>query len=181
MYNIKEEHTHIELVGDIGVELVECIGTQCEGRINLPQEQGETICSLEADRDEMSPVRPYEVEPLHDAKGYMPSLGVIETTGSFGLTRAPSMIVPECVSERSSGANYMEWMSAREEMGHGPTQMGDVGRVTDGVISETAPAPRTLRPRSVLYLANGPGAYDSVIGSRRRNAQRLVQDTSVDG
>ena len=76
LYEIKEEHTHIELGGDIGVELVECIGTQCEGRINLPQEQGETICSLEAGRDEVNPERPYEVEPLHDAKGYMPSLGV---------------------------------------------------------------------------------------------------------
>ena len=76
LYEIKEEHTHIELVGDIGVEHVECIGTQCEGRINLPQERGETVCSLEAGRDEVSPVRPYEVEPLNDAKGYMPSLGV---------------------------------------------------------------------------------------------------------
>ena len=41
LYEIKEEHTHIELVGDIGVEHVECIGTQCEGQINLPQEQGD--------------------------------------------------------------------------------------------------------------------------------------------
>ena len=58
LYKMKEEHAHIQLVGDIGVELVECFGTQCEGRINLPQERGETVCSLEAGRDEVSPVKP---------------------------------------------------------------------------------------------------------------------------
>ena len=58
----KEEHTHVELVRDVGVERVECVETQCEGQINLPQERGETVCSLEADRDEVSPVRLYEVE-----------------------------------------------------------------------------------------------------------------------
>ena len=99
LYKTKEEHTHIELVGDIGVELVECIGTQCEGQINLPQEQGETICSLEVDRGEVSLVRPYEVEPLHDVKRYMPSLEGIETPGSFGLTRGPDVNVPEYVSK----------------------------------------------------------------------------------
>ena len=45
----------------------------------------------------------------------------------------------------------MAWMSAREKMGHGPSQTGVVGRVSvesgepserDKVISETAPAPR---------------------------------------
>ena len=35
---VKEEHTQVELVGDIEVERVECFETQCEGRINLPQE-----------------------------------------------------------------------------------------------------------------------------------------------
>ena len=66
------------MVRDIEVELVECFETQCEGRINLPQEQGETICSLEADRDEVSPVspvRPYEVEGLHGAEEHMTSFG----------------------------------------------------------------------------------------------------------
>ena len=41
LYEIKEVHTQIELVGEIEVERVECFGTQCEGQINLPQEQGD--------------------------------------------------------------------------------------------------------------------------------------------
>ena len=165
LYKIKEEQR--ELGGNIGVELVECIGTQCEGRIDLPQEQGETMCSLEADRDEVSPVRPYEVEPLHGAKEHMPSLGGIETTGYFGLTQAPSMIVPECVLEGKCRANGQECVSACVKMGHGTTQTGDVGCVMDGVISETAPASRDSRARSVPCFASGPSAHICAIGSRR--------------
>ena len=71
---------------DIGVELGECFETQCEGQINLLQERGETVCSLEAGRDKVSPVRPYEVERVHGANEHMPSLWGIETPGSFGLT-----------------------------------------------------------------------------------------------
>ena len=107
--------------------------------------------SLEADHDQVSRVGPCEVEPLHDAKGYMPSLGGIETPGSFGLTRVPDVNVPECVSKCVQNANDMECVSAYEELGHGTTQTGDVGHVMDGngepnglhgTISETAPAPR---------------------------------------
>ena len=57
LYKIKEEQTQIEMVRGIEIEFVECFETQCEGQINLPQEQRETICSLEAGRDEVSPVR----------------------------------------------------------------------------------------------------------------------------
>ena len=109
------------MVRDIEVELVECFETQCEGRINLPQEQGETICSLEADRDKASPVRLCEVERLHVVKEHMPSFGGIEAPGSRGLTQAPNVIVPECMSEHEWSANDMACVSAREKMGHGPT------------------------------------------------------------
>ena len=112
---------------------MECLKTQCEGQINLPQEQGETVCSIEAGRDKVSPVRLYEVEQLHCVEEHMPSFGGIEAPGSRGLTQAPSVIV----SEREWSANDIVCVSAREEMGHGPTQTGDMGRVTDGVISET--------------------------------------------
>ena len=142
LYQIKEKHTQIEPVRDIAIEHVECFGTQCEGQFNLPQEQGETICSLEADRDEVSPVRLCEVERLHGAKEHMPSFGGIEAPGSRGLTQAPSVIVPECMSEREWSANDMACVSARKKMGHGLIQTGVVGRVTDGVISETVPAPQ---------------------------------------
>ena len=64
----------------------------------------------------MSLVRPYEVEPLHDAKGYMLSFGGLETLVSFGLTQAPSMIRPECVQTASN----MVCVSACVEMVHGP-------------------------------------------------------------
>ena len=114
---------------------------------------------------------------MHDAKGYMPSLGGIETPGSFGLTRAPSMIVPECVQTASN----MACVSAREEMGHGPTQTGDVGRVMDGVISETAPAPRDAAcevhsvfcewPKRVCLHDREPTLKRSVLGTRHQHGR----------
>ena len=108
------------------------------------------VCSLEAGRDEVCPVRLCEVERLHGAKEHMPSFGGIEAPGSLWLTQAPSVSVPEYVSEREWSANDMAWMSAREKMGHGPSQTGVAGHVLDGngepserdgVILETAPAP----------------------------------------
>ena len=45
-------HAHIGLIGDNGVELVECFVTWCEHQVNLPQEQRETVCSLEVDCDQ---------------------------------------------------------------------------------------------------------------------------------
>ena len=96
-------------------------------------------------------VQKARVEQLHGAKEHMPSFGGIEAPGSLGLTQAASAIVLECVSERGSSGNDMAWVSAREKMGHGPTQTGVLGRVTDGnselrepdgIISGTAPAPR---------------------------------------
>ena len=42
-------------------------------RISLPQEQGETVCSLEADHDQVSPVGPCEVKQVSDANGSMQS------------------------------------------------------------------------------------------------------------
>ena len=72
LHETKEEHTQVELVGDIEVERVECFETQCEGQINRPQGQGETVCSLVAGRD-VSPVRPYEVERVHGANERMPN------------------------------------------------------------------------------------------------------------
>ena len=81
--------------------------------------------------------------------------GGIETPGSFGLTQAPDVNVPECVLKRVSGANDMACVSACEEMGHGLTQTGDVGRVTDGVILGTMPAPRDAA-WAIRKTWNGP-------------------------
>ena len=69
------------------------------------------------------------------------------------------MNVPECVLECVSDTNDKECV----EMGHGPIQTGDVGRVTDGngepngphgTIWETAPAPlRVLRAAQARMFA----------------------------
>jgi len=71
----RDTHTHVEVGGDNGVELVECVETQGEHQSNVPQEQRETVCSLEVDCDQVSPVGPCEVERVHDVNGYMQSLG----------------------------------------------------------------------------------------------------------
>ena len=60
---------------DIEVERVECFGTQCGGQFSLPQEQGESVCSLEVDCDQVSPVGSCEVEQVHGTEGSMQCLG----------------------------------------------------------------------------------------------------------
>ena len=65
-----DEHRHIELVRDNGVELGECVVTWCEQQDGLLQEQRKEIHSLEADRDEVSPVGPKEVERMSAVNGY---------------------------------------------------------------------------------------------------------------
>ena len=62
-------------MGDKGVELEECLVTQCEQQDGLLEEQGEEIRSLEADRDEVSPVVPNEVERMSAVNAYTRSLG----------------------------------------------------------------------------------------------------------
>jgi len=94
-----DEHTQVEIVRDNGVELVECVGTQCEHRINLPQERGETVCSLEADCDQVGPVGPYEVEWVSGANECTRSFGDMEIPEPLEVTRIPDVNVPNCVVE----------------------------------------------------------------------------------
>ena len=70
-----DEHTHIELVRDNEVELGECVMTRCEQQDSLLKEQRGTVYPLEADRDEVSPIRPKEVEGMADVNGYTRSFG----------------------------------------------------------------------------------------------------------
>ena len=73
---VKDEQARMEgKVKDIKTELVECIETRCKRQDGLLKEQREKIRSLEADRDQVSPVSPNEVGRLHDARACMPSLG----------------------------------------------------------------------------------------------------------
>ena len=55
------------------------------------------ISSLEADRDQVSPVGPCEVERVYDVNGYTRSLGGMQTPGFIVVTQIPDVIVPECV------------------------------------------------------------------------------------
>ena len=55
------------------------------------------VSSLEADRDEVSPVGPNEVKRVSDVNGYTQSLGGMETPGFLVVPRIPDVIVPECV------------------------------------------------------------------------------------
>ena len=54
-------------MGDNEVEHRECFVTRCEHQSNLPQEQREMVGSLEADRDQVSPVEPCEVDRVYGA------------------------------------------------------------------------------------------------------------------
>ena len=60
---------------DNEVDLGKCIVTRCEQQDSLLQEQRETLFSLEADRDGLSPIGPNEVEGVSDVYGYTRSLG----------------------------------------------------------------------------------------------------------
>ena len=86
------------------------------------------------------------------------------------------MNVPECVLEHASGENDIACVSAYEEMEHGPTQTGVVGRVTDGAIWETALALRDAacevhsvscgRPRHARLRDREPVLKRPVIGTK---------------
>ena len=64
---------------------------------SLLQEQGEGICPLEADRDQVGSVAPCELGGASAANGYTRSLGGMETPGALVVARIPSVNVPVCV------------------------------------------------------------------------------------
>ena len=93
---IKDEHTHTEVVEDNGGELVGCLETRCEQLDGLLQERGEGICPLEATHDQVGSVVPSGVEGASAVDGCTESLGGMEAPGALEVTRFPSMIVPVC-------------------------------------------------------------------------------------
>ena len=72
----KDEHTHMELARLNGRELADCVVTRCGQLDSLPQERRETLCSLEADHDQVGPVELCEVRGASAVNGYTRSLGV---------------------------------------------------------------------------------------------------------
>jgi len=77
-------------------ELAQCVETRCGQRGSLLRERRETLCPLEAGRDQVGLVVPCEVEGKSAVDGCMRSLGGIETPGALEVARIPSVSVPVC-------------------------------------------------------------------------------------
>ena len=136
---------------------MECVGTWCKHQDGLLKEQRETICSLEADRDEVSPVEPCEGKGMADVNGYTRSLGGMEAPGLLVVARIPEVIVPECVVKCESGTgeygtSVMACESACEELKCGRIQTGDMNGEPGG-------------PKRV-NLTTAPGSRDGSYGVR---------------
>ena len=82
---------------DNGGELAERVGTRCGQRDSLLRERRETLCPVEADRDQVGPVELCGVEGTSAADGCMRSLGGIEASGAQEVARIPGVSVPVCV------------------------------------------------------------------------------------
>ena len=165
--------------------------TRCEQQDSLLKEQREKIRSLEADRDEVSPVGPNEVERMSAVNGYTWSLGGMETAGFHVVTRIPDVIVPECVVECMSGASVlkraycvsvMACMSACMEMDDGPIQTGDgCGEPSAPckVILVTAPVPRDTAYEAHSAFRKRPSRAstwrDSSVGTSRISKETVAR------
>ena len=71
----------MELARDNEGELGECFVTRCKQPDSLLQEQGETLCSLEADHDQVGPVELCELEGASVVDGCTRSLGGVKAPG----------------------------------------------------------------------------------------------------
>ena len=79
---------------DNGDELAERVETRCGHRGSLLRERRETLCPLEADRDQVGPVGLCEVEGMSAADGCTRSLEGMKAPGALVETRVPVVIVP---------------------------------------------------------------------------------------
>ena len=94
---VKDEHTHTEVVEDNGGELAERVGTRCRPLGSLLQERGEGVCPLEADRDQVGSVVSSKFAGASAVDGCTESLGGMEAPGALEVTRVPMVNVPMCV------------------------------------------------------------------------------------
>ena len=76
MDDVIDEHTHVGVVGDNGDELGECFVARYKQQDGLLKGQGETLCPLEADCDQVGSVAPCEVEGKSAVNGCTRNLGV---------------------------------------------------------------------------------------------------------
>jgi len=105
---VKDGHTHTEVARLNGGELADCLVTRCEQPDSLLMERRETLCSLEADRDQVGPVELCELEGASAVDGCTRSLGGMEAPGALVVTRFPSVIVPVCVVKGVSAAGVLK-------------------------------------------------------------------------
>ena len=94
---VGDAHTHTEVVEDNGGELAECLVTRCKQLDSLLQERRETLCSLEANHDQVSSVVSSELEGASAVDECTPSLGVMKAPEPLVVTRFPIVNVPVCV------------------------------------------------------------------------------------
>ena len=102
---------------DNGGELAECVETRCGQLVGLLRERRETLCSLEADRDQVSSVVSNEFEGTSEANGCTRSLGGMETPGALEVTRFPSASVPVCVVSKCVYTSVLKCVLQRTHSG----------------------------------------------------------------
>ena len=89
-------NTHTEVVRLNGGELAQLVETRCRQLGSLLRERRETLCSLEADHDQVGSVVPSGVEGASAVDGCTRSLGGMEALGALEVARIPSVNVPVC-------------------------------------------------------------------------------------
>ena len=94
---VKDEHTHTEVVRLNGGGLAERVETWCRQLVSLLRERRETLCSLEADHDQVGSVVSNEFEGTSETNGCTRSLGGMEAPGALEVARIPGVSVPVCV------------------------------------------------------------------------------------
>ena len=100
---VKDEHTHTEVVEDNGGELAGCLGTRYEQLDGRLQERGEVVCPLEAIHDQVGSVELCGVEGMSEANGCTESLG------GYGGPRSPRGDTnPQCGCECCPGVCGVE-------------------------------------------------------------------------
>ena len=120
--------------------------TRCEQPDSLLMERRETLCSLEADRDQVGPVELCELEGASAVDGCTRSLGGMEAPGALVVTRFPSVIVPVCVVKGVSAAGMLKRALCVEE--------------TSCVSGVVASVPGCVLP-STLCMSEQPGVNEA--------------------
>ena len=93
---------------DNGGELAQRVETRCGQRDSLLRERRETLCSLEADHNQVGSVVSSEFEGASAANGCTRSLGGREAPEALVGTRIPSVNVAVCVAKGMSETPSVE-------------------------------------------------------------------------